>query len=130
MRLHLMRLHLMSLRLMSLHLILIFQHLICPHLCQFYQTAAGLYGIRLSRTRSLLSPCPRPPMLSLLILPLPPLLHLTTATIGILVCLLTPMTLLRYLPMFRNAMVVVQYFPKSPEVLLIISALNMLIKEL
>lgn len=112
-------------------------HLMCPRLvclhlmclCRFHQTAACLTGIRLS----LLSPIgPARPrsLLPQLILPLPRLLHLSMAISGILACLLTTMRSLCSLPTFKNAMVAVQYFPKDPEVLLLIFALSMLIRGL
>ena len=112
-------------------------HLMCPRLvclhlmclCRFHQTAACLTGIRLS----LLSPIgPARPrsLLPQLFLPLPRLLHLSMAISGILACLLTTMRSLCSLPTFKNAMVAVQYFPKDPEVLLLIFALSMLIRGL
>ena len=112
-------------------------HLMCPRLvclhlmclCRFHQTAACLTGIRLS----LLSPIgPARPrsLLPQLILPLPRLLHLSMAISGILACLLTTMRSLCSLPTFKNAMVAVQYFPKDPEVLLLIFALSMLVRGL
>ena len=127
---HLMRPHIMHPRKMCPHLMcprLVCLHLMC--LCRFHQTAACLTGIRLS----LLSPIgPARPrsLLPQLILPLPRLLHLSMAISGILACLLTTMRSLCSLPTFKNAMVAVQYFPKDPEVLLLIFALSMLIRGL